>query len=443
MARGPKDQVDLKKYYVEPNMITALTRNTLVLILAGGEGSRLKDLTKWRAKPAVPFGGKYRIIDFALSNCVNSGLRKIGVLTQYKSHSLLRHLQRGWGFMRAEIGEFVELLPAQQRTEEKAWYKGTADALFQNMDIMQRHNTEYVIVLGGDHIYTMDYAKMLVQHVNSGADFTVGAIEVPLEEATGFGVLAVDDDMKITRFDEKPAAPQPIPGKPEMALASMGIYVFSTRFLYETLSKDAGDGSSSHDFGKDIIPARIKDSMAMAYAFRDEKTGLPAYWRDVGTLESYWRANMELCDVEPELNLYNRAWTIWTYQTQNPPAKFVFDEDGRRGEAIDSLISAGCILSGAKVKRSVVSFAVTVDSHSFIKDSVILPKVTIGKNCRITRAIIDKETEIPDGTIIGEDIEEDRKRFHVSEEGIVLVTPEMMGQYSFPFDGSTRWREKN
>jgi glucose-1-phosphate adenylyltransferase len=443
MARGPKDQVDLKKYYVEPNMITALTRNTLVLILAGGEGSRLKDLTKWRAKPAVPFGGKYRIIDFALSNCVNSGLRKIGVLTQYKSHSLLRHLQRGWGFMRAEIGEFVELLPAQQRTEEKAWYKGTADALFQNMDIMQRHNTEYVIVLGGDHIYTMDYAKMLVQHVNSGADFTVGAIEVPLEEATGFGVLAVDDDMKITSFDEKPAAPQPIPGKPDMALASMGIYVFSTRFLYETLSKDAGDGSSSHDFGKDIIPKRIKDSMAMAYAFRDDKTGLPAYWRDVGTLESYWRANMELCDVEPELNLYNRAWTIWTYQTQNPPAKFVFDEDGRRGEAIDSLISAGCILSGAKVKRSVVSFAVTVDSHSFIKDSVILPKVTIGKNCRITRAIIDKETEIPDGTIIGEDIEEDRKRFHVSEEGIVLVTPEMMGQYSFPFDGSTRWREKN
>lgn len=442
MARDPKDQVDLKKYYVEPNMITALTRNTLVLILAGGEGSRLKDLTKWRAKPAVPFGGKYRIIDFALSNCVNSGLRKIGVLTQYKSHSLLRHLQRGWGFMRAEIGEFVELLPAQQRTEE-AWYKGTADALFQNMDIMQRHNTEYVIVLGGDHIYTMDYAKMLVQHVNSGADFTVGAIEVPLDEATGFGVLAVDDDMKITRFDEKPANPEPIPGKPDMALASMGIYVFSTRFLYETLSEDAGDGSSSHDFGKDIIPARIKDSMAMAYAFRDEKTGLPAYWRDVGTLESYWRANMELCAVEPELNLYNRAWTIWTYQTQNPPAKFVFDEDGRRGEAIDSLVSAGCILSGAKVKRSVVSFAVTIESHSFIKDSVILPKVTIGKNCRITRAIIDKETEIPDGTIIGEDIEEDRKRFHVSEEGIVLVTPEMMGQYSFPFDGSTRWRERS
>ena len=442
MAQTPKGDDDLHKYYVEPNMITELTRNTLVLILAGGEGSRLKDLTKWRAKPAVPFGGKYRIIDFALSNCVNSGLRKIGVLTQYKSHSLLRHLQRGWGFMRAEIGEFVELLPAQQRTSEKAWYKGTADALFQNMDIMQRHNTEYVIVLGGDHIYTMDYAKMLVQHVQSGADFTVGAIEVPTEEATDFGVLAVNDDMRITRFDEKPADPESMPGKPGTALASMGIYVFSTRFLYETLSEDAAKPESSHDFGKDIIPARIKDSVAMAYAFRDDKTGLPAYWRDVGTLQSYWQANMELCDVEPELNLYDRSWTIWTYQTQNPPAKFVFDEEGRRGEAIDSLISAGCIISGAQVKRSVVSFNTVIESHSKIKDCVILPKVRIGPNCRITRAIIDKETEIPEGTIIGEDIEADRARFHVSPEGIVLVTPEMLGQYSFPMDGSTRWRQK-
>ena len=443
MAQTPKGEDDLHKYYVEPNMITELTRNTLVLILAGGEGSRLKDLTKWRAKPAVPFGGKYRIIDFALSNCVNSGLRKIGVLTQYKSHSLLRHLQRGWGFMRAEIGEFVELLPAQQRTSEKAWYKGTADALYQNMDIMQRHNTEYVIVLGGDHIYTMDYGKMLVQHVQSGADFTVGAIEVPSEEATGFGVLAVNDDMRITRFDEKPAEPESIPGKPGTSLASMGIYVFSTRFLYETLSEDAAKPGSSHDFGKDIIPAKIEDSVAMAYAFRDDKTGLPAYWRDVGTLESYWQANMELCDVEPELNLYNRAWTIWTYQTQNPPAKFVFDEEGRRGEAIDSLISAGCIISGAKVKRSVISFNTIIESHSTIKDCVILPKVRIGPNCRITRAILDKETEIPEGTVIGEDLEEDRKRFHVSPEGIVLVTPEMLGQYSFPMDGSTRWRDKS
>lgn len=442
MLKDTKGDGDLKKYYVEPNMITELTRNTLVLILAGGEGSRLKDLTKWRAKPAVPFGGKYRIIDFALSNCVNSGLRKIGVLTQYKSHSLLRHLQRGWGFMRAEIGEFVELLPAQQRTSEKAWYKGTADALFQNMDIMQRHNTEYVIVLGGDHIYTMDYAKMLLQHVQSGADFTVGAIEVPVEEATDFGVLAVSDDMRITSFDEKPPKPQEIPGKPGVALASMGIYVFSKRFLYESLSEDAVDPNSSHDFGKDIIPSRIKDSVAMAYAFRDDKTGLPAYWRDVGTLESYWKANMELCEVEPELNLYDRSWTIWTYQTQNPPAKFVFDEDGRRGSAIDSLVSAGCIVSGASVKRSVLSFATTIDSHSIVKDSVILPKVVIGKNCRISRAIIDKECEIPDNTIIGENLEDDKARFHVSPEGIVLITPEMLGQYTFPLDGNTRWRDK-
>jgi glucose-1-phosphate adenylyltransferase len=443
MLKDTKGDGDLKKYYVEPNMITELTRNTLVLILAGGEGSRLKDLTKWRAKPAVPFGGKYRIIDFALSNCVNSGLRKIGVLTQYKSHSLLRHLQRGWGFMRAEIGEFVELLPAQQRTSEKAWYKGTADALFQNMDIMQRHNTEYVIVLGGDHIYTMDYAKMLLQHVQSGADFTVGAIEVPVEEATDFGVLAVSDDMRITSFDEKPAQPKEIPGKPGVALASMGIYVFSKRFLYESLSEDAIDPNSSHDFGKDIIPSRIKDSVAMAYAFRDDKTGLPAYWRDVGTLESYWKANMELCEVEPELNLYDRSWTIWTSQTQNPPAKFVFDEDGRRGEAIDSLVSAGCIVSGASIKRSVLSFATTIDSHSIVTDSVILPKVVIGKNCRISRAIIDKECEIPDNTIIGENLEDDKARFHVSPEGIVLITPEMLGQYTFPLDGLSRWREKS
>lgn len=418
----------LHKHYVEPNMMTELTRNTLVLILAGGEGSRLKDLTKWRAKPAVPFGGKYRIIDFALSNCINSGLRKIGVLTQYKSHSLLHHLQRGWGFMRSEIGEFVELLPAQQRTSEKTWYKGTADALFQNMDIMKRHNTEYVIVLGGDHIYTMDYAKMLVQHVQSGADFTVGAIEVPKEEATSLGVLAVNKSMRITRFAEKPSAPETMPGKPNTALASMGIYVFSKRFLYETLSQDAARSSSSHDFGNDIIPTKIEDSVAMAYVFRDQKTGLPAYWRDVGTLQSYWKANMELCDVEPQLNLYNPTWTIWTYQAQNPPAKFVFDEEGRRGEAVDSLVSAGCIISGARIKHSIISSNTVIESRSIVNDCVILPDVRIGPNCRITRAIIDKETEIPAGTIIGEDIEADRKRFHVTREGIVLVIPEWIDQ---------------
>jgi len=441
MATGSLEQSRQYKYYVEPSMVTELTRKTLVLVLAGGEGSRLKDLTRWRAKPAVPIGGKYRIIDFALSNCVNSGLRKIGVLTQYKSHSLLRHLQRGWSFMRDEIGEFVELLPAQQRTDEKAWYKGTADALYQNLDIMRRHGAEYVIVLGGDHIYTMDYTKMLIQHVQSGADFTVGCIEVPKKEATGFGVMSVNDDMRISGFTEKPEEPESMPGKPDSSLASMGIYVFSTRFLYDTLTEDANKTDSSHDFGKDIIPAKIQDSIAMAYAFQNPETGEPAYWRDVGTLESYWKTNMELCDIEPELNLYNRDWPIWTYQTQHPPAKFVFDDEGRRGEAIDSLISGGCIISGARVKRSVISFATTIDSYSLVKDSVVLPKVHIGQNCRITKCIIDKASVIPDGTVIGENLEEDSKNYHVTPEGIVLVTPQMLGQHLYSMNGENRWRQ--
>ncbi len=340
MTIGAKEQKEVLKYYIEPKMVTELTRETLVLILAGGEGSRLRHLTKWRAKPAVPFGGKYRIIDFALSNCVNSGLRRIGVLTQYKSHSLIRHLQRAWSFMRPEIGEFVEILPAQQRTGKKEWYQGTADALYQNLDIMQRHEPKYVIVLGGDHIYTMDYSEMLLHHVTSGADFTVGCIEVPLDEARGFGVMSVDENLNITKFTEKPTEPEPMPGKPDKALASMGIYIFSTRFLYKTLIEDAGKEGSSHDFGKDIIPSKIDSSNAIAFPFTGED-GKPAYWRDVGTIESYWRANMELCDIDPELNLYNRNWPIWTYQTQHPPAKFIFDDEGRRGEAIDSLVSAG------------------------------------------------------------------------------------------------------
>ena len=436
MDSGSTKQYQENKQQFQPRTATEMTRKTLVLILAGGAGSRLMDLTKWRAKPAVPIGGKYRIIDFALSNCVNSGLRKITVLTQYKSHSLLRHLQRGWSFMRAEIGEFVELLPAQQRTAEKTWYKGTADALHQNIDIMLSHHAQYVIVLGGDHIYSMDYTKMLIQHVHSGADFTVGCIEVPREEATGFGVMSVTEDMQISNFTEKPANPEPMPGKPDSALASMGIYIFSTRFLYETLKEDAANPSSSHDFGKDIIPAKIKDSIAMAYAFADETTGEPAYWRDVGTLESYWKTNMELCDIEPELNLYDKDWPIWTYQTQSPPAKFIFDDEGRRGEAIDSLVSGGCIISGARVKRSVISSGTTIDSYSLVKDSVILPKVLIGRNCRITKAIIDKSCVIPDGTIIGEDLEEDRKKYHVSPEGIVLVTPGMLNQDLFSLEGN-------
>jgi glucose-1-phosphate adenylyltransferase len=427
MTISKDEQERLYRYYTEPKTTTDLTRKTLALVLAGGEGSRLKNLTAWRAKPAVPIGGKYRIIDFPLSNCVNSGIRRIGVLTQYKSHSLIRHLQRAWGFMRAEIGEFVEILPAQQRTTKKEWYQGTADALFQNIDIMQRHRPEYVLVLGGDHVYTMDYSEMLLHHVQSGADFTVGSIEVPASEATSFGVMTVDENMRITQFTEKPAEPDCIPGKPGMALVSTGIYVFSTDFLYQTLIEDAGESTSSHDFGKDIIPAKIGNSRAIAFPFRN-KAGEPSYWRDVGTLDSYWQTNMELCAVEPELNLYNRDWPIWTYQPQDPPAKFILDDEGRRGEAIDSLIAGGCILSGARVKRSVLFFATTVENYSHVKDSVVLPKVSIGSNCRITRAIIDKGTVIKDGTVIGEDPIEDAKRFHVTPDGIVLVTPAMLGQ---------------
>lgn len=420
------------RYYTDANMGSELTRKTLVLILAGGSGSRLRGLTKWRAKPAVPFGGKYRIIDFALSNCVNSGLRRIGVLTQYKSHSLIRHLQRAWGFMRAEIGEFVELIPAQQRVDNQ-WYRGTADALYQNIDIIRRHAPDNVIVLGGDHIYTMDYSKMLYQHVTSGSDLTVGCIEVPREEAKEFGVMSVDEDFRITEFIEKPDDPQAMPGKPDKSLASMGIYIFSTAYLYASLITDAENADSAHDFGKDIVPKSIKTCNAHAYPFNN-KDGSPAYWRDVGTIDSYWNANMELCQVEPELNLYSRDWPIWTYQTQHPPAKFIFDDDDIRGQAIDSLVSGGCILSGARVKRSVIFFATEIERGSYVKDSVILPKVYIGKNCRITRAVIDKACRIEDDTVIGEDIEQDRKRFHVTESGIVLVTPEMLDQHLYVVD---------
>ncbi len=408
-----------------------LNKKVMAIVLAGGEGSRLKDLTRWRAKPAVPFGGKYRIIDFALSNCVNSGIRKIMVLTQYKSHSLIRHIQRAWSFMRYEAGEFVEILPAQQRVN-KEWYKGTADALYQNLDIIQSRNLDYILVLGGDHIYTMDYEEMLEAHVEANADVTVGCIEVPRMEATGFGVMSVDDKMNITKFTEKPADPESVPGKPDQALASMGIYIFSTKFLVEKLIEDGENIESSKDFGKDIIPSSIDGNHnVIAYPFINEETGGPAYWRDVGTLESFWKANMELCSVKPELNLYERNWPIWTYQSQLPSAKFIFDDDGRRGEAIDSLIASGCILSGARVKRSVISNGCRLHSHTFVKDSVILPNVDIGENCRITKAIIDKDVKLSKGTVIGENREEDEKRFYVDENGITLVTAEMLGQISY------------
>jgi glucose-1-phosphate adenylyltransferase len=407
--------------------VSRLTRDTLALILAGGQGSRLKHMTLWRAKPAVPFGGKFRIIDFPLSNCMNSGIRRIGVLTQYKAHSLIQHIQRGWGFLRGEFGEFVELLPAQQRID-LSWYAGTADAIYQNLDIIRNHNPSYILVLAGDHIYKMDYGPMIAAHVERGADATVGCIEVPIDRASAFGVMTIDNEQRITAFLEKPEKPEPLPGRADVVLASMGIYVFNSAFLYEQLVKDAGASTSSHDFGKDIIPAIIKSYRIMAYPFRDTVQGRQAYWRDVGTVDAYWEANMELIGVTPELNLYDQTWPIWTYQEQLPPAKFVFDDEGRRGMAVDSMVSGGDIISGALVRHSLLFSNVVVDSYSIVQDSVILPDVSIGQHCRLTRVVVDKGCRIPEGMVIGEDPKQDAQRFHVTSGGVVLVTPEMLGQ---------------
>jgi len=411
----------------QSRFVSRLTSNTLALILAGGRGSRLKHLTMWRAKPAVPFAGKFRIIDFPLSNCINSGIRRIGVLTQYKAHSLIRHIRQGWGSLRGDFGEFVELLPAQQRIEA-SWYAGTADAVYQNLDILRRHNPDHVLILAGDHIYKMDYGPMLAFHVEKEADITVGCIEVPLAEASAFGVMGIDAESRVISFEEKPANPAPKPGAEDVALVSMGIYIFNTDFLFEQLIKDADTPGSSRDFGKDIIPKLLGNYRVFAYPFADSATGGQSYWRDVGTVDSYWRANLELIAVTPELNLYDEDWPIWTYQRQVPPAKFVFDDDDRRGMAVDSITSGGCIISGATVRRSLLFSNVVVESWSYIEDSVVLPDVSIGKNCRIKKAIIDKNCIIPDGMVIGENREEDEKRFYVSEGGVVLVIPEMLGQ---------------
>jgi len=407
--------------------VSRLTRNTLALILAGGRGSRLKHLTLWRAKPAVPFGGKFRIIDFPLSNCLNSGIRSIGVLTQYKAHSLIQHIHRGWNFLRGEFGEFVELLPAQQRIET-SWYEGTADAVYQNLDIIRNHHPDFVLILAGDHIYKMDYGPMIAEHVKRGADMTVGCIEVELERASAFGVMAVDGDNRVVDFQEKPEHPRPMPGRADLALASMGIYVFNTEFLYRELIRDADDDASEHDFGKDIIPHVISTSKVIAYPFRDEETGKQAYWRDVGTVDAFWKANLELIGITPELNLYDAEWPIWTYQEQLPPAKFIFDDDDRRGMAVDSMVSGGCIISGARIRHALLFSNVKVHSRTVVEDAVVLPNVDIGPNCRITRAVIDKGCRVPANTVVGEDPAEDARRFHVSEGGVVLVTPEMLGQ---------------
>lgn len=423
-------QQESKPDSTSTRFVSALTKNTVALILAGGRGSRLKALTDWRAKPAVPFGGKFRIIDFPLSNCMNSGIRRIGVVTQYKAHSLIQHIQRGWGFLRGEFNEFVELLPAQQRIEEE-WYKGTADAVFQNLDILRVMGPEYVLILAGDHIYKMDYGQMLAVHVRNKADMTVACLNVPIEEAKSFGVMGVDENDRVVQFREKPSDPDSIPGDPTQAMASMGIYVFNAAFLYEQLIRDADDPNSTHDFGHDIIPYLIKKYRVYAHRFSDSAVNSQDgkyYWRDVGTIDAYWEANMELTKVVPDLNMYDRDWPIWTYQEQLPPAKFVFDEEDRRGKAVDALVSGGCIISGSCVKRSLLFSDVRVNSYSLIEDSVILPKVDIGRYVTIKRAVIDKGCKIPDGMQIGVNHDEDRKRFYVSEKGITLVTPDMLGQ---------------
>ncbi|WP_119679982.1 glucose-1-phosphate adenylyltransferase [Indioceanicola profundi] len=408
-------------------------KHAIALVLAGGRGSRLKQLTDRRAKPAVHFGGKFRIIDFALSNCINSGFRRISVLTQYKSHSLLRHLQRGWNFLRGEIGEFVDLLPAQQRIDETSWYQGTADAVYQNLDILNTHRAEWVLVLAGDHVYKMDYAAMLAQHIRTGADCTVGCIEVPRMEATGFGVMHVDETGQVISFLEKPTDPPPMPGRPDMALASMGIYIFNADFLYDQLERDSRDPSSSRDFGKDIIPYLVPRAKVMAHFFADScvynrAQGNEAYWRDVGTVDAYWEANLELCKVSPSLDLYDRNWPIFTYQEQLPPAKFVFDDDDRRGMAVDSLVSAGCIISGSVLRRSLLFNKVRLHSYSQITDTVVLPEVEISRNCRLTKAVIDRGCRIPPNLVVGEDPEEDARRFHRTDNGVVLITRDMLAR---------------
>lgn len=409
--------------------ISRLTRDTLALILAGGQGSRLHELTHWRAKPAVPFGGKFRIIDFVLSNCINSGIRRVGVATQYKAHSLVRHISRGWSGFKAEFGEFVEILPASKRVDE-GWYKGTADAVFQNLDIIRTHKPRFVLVLGGDHIYKMDYGPLVASHDQRGAHMTLCCVEVPKEEAAGaYGVVKVDDEGRVLEFQEKPADPAEIPGKPGRVLASMGNYLFNTQFLYNELIYDADAEGSSHDFGKDILPRIVQSGNVFAFRLGDDQPGVQPYWRDVGTLDAFWEANMELVGAQPELDLYDQEWPVYTYQMQLPSAKFVHDVGARRGMALNCIVSGGCIISGGTVSRSLLFSNVRVRSYSKIEDSVILPDVDIGRNCKIRKAIVDSGTILEEGTEIGINQDHDRERgFRVTDSGITLVTPENFDQ---------------
>jgi glucose-1-phosphate adenylyltransferase len=407
-----------------------LARHAMAYVLAGGRGTRLMELTDKRAKPAVFFGGKSRIIDFALSNAINSGIRRIGIATQYKAHSLIRHLQQGWTFFRPERNESFDILPASQRVGDDQWYLGTADAVYQNIDIISSHGPELMVILAGDHVYKMDYELMLAQHVDAGADVTVGCLEVPRMAATGFGVMHVDANDRIVAFLEKPADPPGMPDKPQMALASMGIYVFSTAFLIDELRRDADDAGSSHDFGKDIIPFLVKHGKAVAHRFTRSCVGVTsrgeAYWRDVGTVDAYWEANIDLTDFEPGLDLYDRDWPIWTYLEITPPAKFVHDEDGRRGMATSSLVSGGCILSGSRVDKSLLFTGVRAHSYSQLERVVVLPYVEIKRGARLRNAVIDRGVTIPPGLVVGDDPEQDASRFRRTDKGVCLITQAMI-----------------
>ncbi|TCP72648.1 glucose-1-phosphate adenylyltransferase [Sphingomonas sp. PP-CE-1G-424] len=407
-----------------------LARDAMAYVLAGGRGSRLMELTDTRAKPAVYFGGKARIIDFALSNAINSGIRRIGVATQYKAHSLIRHLQSGWNFLRSERNESFDILPASQRISEFQWYEGTADAVYQNIDIIESHAPEYMVILAGDHIYKMDYELILQQHCETGADVTIACLEVPRMEAVGFGVMAVDEHDNVTAFVEKPADPPAIPGNPDIALASMGIYVFHTKLLFDELRRDAETPGSSRDFGKDIIPYLVKHGKAVAHRFSDScvRSGseVDAYWRDVGTVDAYWEANIDLTDVVPKLDLYDRSWPLWTYSEVTPPAKFVHADDGRRGEAVSSLVSGDCIISGSSIHRSLIFTGTRAHSYSMLDQAVILPHCVIGRGARLSKVVVDRGVEIPDGLVVGEDAESDAQRFRRTDNGVVLVTKSMI-----------------
>ena len=410
--------------------VQRLSSRSMAFVLAGGRGSRLKELTDFRAKPAVYFGGKTRIIDFALSNALNSGIRKMAIATQYKAHSLIRHCQRGWNFFRPERNEYLDILPASQRVSETQWYLGTADAVRQNVDIVDSYDVDYVVVLAGDHVYKMDYEVMLREHVETGADVTVGCLTVPRAEATAFGVMATDASGRITEFLEKPADPPGTPDDPEVALASMGIYVFAWPFLRELLLADAEDADSRHDFGGDIIPAIVRDGTAMAHRFDEScvrhAPDAPAYWRDVGTIDALWKANIDLTNFTPDLDLWDRDWPIWTYSEHVPPAKFIHDEERRRGSAVSSLVSGGCIVSGTEVRNSLLFTLVHCNSFSSLDHSVVMPRVVIERNVRLTRCVVDSDVRVPQGLVVGEDPEEDARWFRVTEGGVTLITQPML-----------------